>query len=349
MDIALQRLNNLGLINSKFKTPLDAISHLGAVQAQEYDNGKWAFGLRIPNSTDEDIEKSIKNKEIVRTWPMRGTLHFVAARDAKWMVKLLAPRVIRKMNSYYKKADLSEKNFLKAKDILVPALKGRKQLTRPEIYKIWEEQNIKTQNQRGLFILQYLSSEGLLCFGDKIGKQQTFVLMDEWIIDSINLENEQAVAELAKRYFTSHGPATVADFAWWSGLTRKEIVEGLEHLDLQKEKIGDREFYFDKKIELKQSNNIFFLGAYDEYTVSYKDRTDIADTSNTFDLYTRNGFYSIIVSEGKVAGTWRKDIVKDKIIIQANALKHLDDSKLLEAAQNYGKFFRKEVELQMVK
>src|SRR5207237_2162453 len=186
-----------------------------------YPGALWAVGLRTRDATEAAIEQAIAERTIVRTWPMRGTLHFVAPEDARWMLQLLTPRVVAaNARRVYQQSNLDDATFARSKDLFVDALQGGKQLPRPSLYKVLEAAGISVAGQRGLFILQRLSSEGLICFAARQGKQPTFALLDEWVPISLSKTpaRDQALAELALRYFTSHGPATVQDFAWWSGL-----------------------------------------------------------------------------------------------------------------------------------
>lgn len=178
----------------------------------------WAVGLRTRNASENEIEQAIANRSIVRTWPMRGTLHFVAADDVRWMLALLTPRVIAGSASRWKQLELDEATFARSRKTIVRALQGGKQLEREEMYQVLESARISTAGQRGIHILGRLAQEGAICFGARAGKQHTFVLLDEWVPNSKRMERDAALAELAQRYFTSHGPATLQDFVWWSGL-----------------------------------------------------------------------------------------------------------------------------------
>ena len=222
------RLVNQQIAAQQFKTPGEIVKWLGAVQAQDYLGALWAVGCRLRNAKEKDIEKAIADKNIVRTWPMRGTLHFVAPEDAKWMLQLLTPRVIARAAGEYKRSGLDKKVFDKSRKVLIKALQDGKQLERGDMYRVLEEAKVDTSNTRGLHILGLLAQEGIICFGPRKGKQQSFVLLDEWIPDSKLLKGDEALAELTKRYFTGHGPASIQDFVWWSGLTVIEAKKGLE-------------------------------------------------------------------------------------------------------------------------
>src|SRR6478609_2868281 len=186
-DIAQLRLYNQGITKPLFKKPEDVVKWLGAVQAQDYLGALWAVGLRMPKATEALIEKSLSNKSIIRTWPMRGTLHFVPSEDVRWMLKLLTPRIIAKCATLYRQSELDSATFKKSKKLFVKALEGGKKLERKEMYEVLERGGISTEGLRGLHILGNLAQNGLICFGNRIGKQQTFVLLDEWIPSSKSL------------------------------------------------------------------------------------------------------------------------------------------------------------------
>src|SRR4051812_37664410 len=221
-DLIKYRLYNQQISQHVFDTPGDLAKWFGAMQAQDYLNSLWAIGLRLKNATESDIEKAITDKTIVRTWPMRRTLHFVSVQDVRWLLKLLTPRIIARSATLYSQLELDEKLFSKCKKLFVDALQEGKQLTRNELYDILEKAKISTNAQRGLHILCHLAQKGLICFAARTGKQPTFALLDEWTPATKILTHNEELAELTERYFTSHGPATIQDFAWWSSLTVAE-------------------------------------------------------------------------------------------------------------------------------
>lgn len=343
-DIPHIRLHNQYLSQPEFTDPVDVVRHLGAVQAQEYLGGMWSIGMRMKNATEPDVEKAVEAGTILRTWPMRGTIHFVPAEDAKWMVQLMAGRVNRKMESYYRKVDLTERVFDKASDLLVNRLEKDKAVIRPDIYRMWEESGINTKQTRGLFIIGNLAQKGLICFGPKQGNQPTFVLLDKWAKKHNKLEGEEAIAEMALRYFRSHGPAQLHDFMWWTGLTMTETKSGLELLKgkLVEEEIDGIKYWStpidDFKIE--KSPKVYLQQPYDEYTVAYKDRSAISSYGNSM-MRDDIKFYSIIVLDGQVVGFWKRTLSKDKAKIEIDTFRKLtseEKSALEVAVKDYGKF-----------
>jgi hypothetical protein len=181
LNIARQRLYNQLIASNRFEKPGDVVGWLGAVQAQDYLGSLWAIGLRLQNATEQAIEQALATRAIIRTWPMRGTLHIVAAADVRWMLELLTPRVVaRSARRLQQQFSVDEAVLARSRQVLVRALQGGQQLSRDAMYQALEAAHISTASGRGLQILWRLAQEGLVCFGAREGKQHTFVLLDEW-------------------------------------------------------------------------------------------------------------------------------------------------------------------------
>jgi len=206
LDIARLRLHNQQIAGATFNQPSDVVAWLGAVQAQDYLGALWAVGLRMRNAVEADIERALANRTIIRTWPMRGTLHFVAAADVRWMIELLTPRIVAgSARRLHQQFGLDEATFARGKELFARALQGGKQLTRNAMYKALEAGGISTDGQRGLHILGRLAHDGVICFGARVGKQQTFALLDELVIAptpfaKLKRAETRAIAEAASRY-----------------------------------------------------------------------------------------------------------------------------------------------------
>lgn len=219
-DILKLRISNQILSDFKYEVPADVVRHMGAMQAQDYLGSLWAVALRTKNATERDIENALAERTIVRTWPMRGTLNYVAAEDVRWMLGLMAPRILKTNEKRLKRDfNLDEEVYGLSRKILMKALEGGKILARNDVYKVLDQGGVHATGSRGLHIIWHLAQEGLLCFGPRQGKQPGFVLLDEWIPNSRILDHDEALAEIALRYFRSRGPATLNDFIWWTGLT----------------------------------------------------------------------------------------------------------------------------------
>ena len=346
-DIVCQRLVNQRIGGEKLERPEEVVRWLGAMQAQDYLQALWAIGLRLKSATVAGIEQAIFDGKIVRTWPMRGTLHFVPPEDARWMLKLSASRVLAKDGRRLEQLGLDEKIMERCKKLFYDALKGNRKLSRPEMMKLLQEAGIRIENQRGYHILWYVAQTGLICLGPMQDKQQTFVLLDEWVPNSRNLSREESLAELAGRYFASHGPATVHDFAWWAGLTVTEAKSGLgaSMPELISEKIDGKEYWTtgdapDHKAYDKSGVNL--LPAFDEYLIGYKDRAAVLDLEDAPKVVPgKNGvFLPTIVVGGRVVGTWKRKLKKNSIDLTLSPFTHLGDSDegAIKAAEYFGDF-----------
>jgi hypothetical protein len=343
-DLIRYRLHHQQLVSPQFGKPDDVVAWMGAVQAQDFFGSLWGIGQRLKETVVESqVEKAVNDRTIVRTWPMRGTLHFVSPKDARWMLKYLTPRVVSRTASLYRQAELDKKIFTKSKKLWIKALEGGHQLTRDEMYKVLERAKISTANTRGLFILGYVAQEGVICFGSRKGKQQTFALLDEWLPSFPMLNKDEALAELALRYFKSHGPALLEDFMWWAGLPKSEAALALADVKskLTEEMINGKTYYFYSSTTPGKINSAtaYLLPTYDEYGIAYKDRDSIIDPAD----HKKIGgiFTSGIMMNGKIIGAWRRAIEKDSVRIETQSLRPFtkaQKSAIKASAKRYSKF-----------
>lgn len=348
--IALERLRNQQIAQTACVHPQDVVAWLGAVQAQDYLGALWAVGLRTPGATEHTIEQALAEKTIVRTWPMRGTIHFVAALDVRWMLELLAPRVVQRSKPRYTQLGLDEAVLARSAAVIASALQGGKQLSRPALYQLLEREHIETGASRGLHILGRLAHDGLICFGARAGKQPTFTLLDEWVPGAKSLPYDEALATLTLRYFTGHGPATLQDFMWWSGLTATEAKAGLAATlpQLEREMIDGQDYYVARSVPAGpiESSSVFLLPPFDEFLLGYRDRSASLDAQyNGLVVPGSNGvFNAIIVSGGRVVGTWKRTLRKDNVLMTFSPFTALDEAQvqaITASAEQYGRFLGK--------
>ena len=341
---------NQGMAGRSAKTARQVVRGLGAVQAQDYLESLWSIGLRMSDAKQADVEKAILDREIVRTWPMRGTLHFVAAEDARWMTGLLASRVISRSAGRIRRMGVDEEDISRGRKLILEILQGKTSLTRAEIYRQLDRAGVPVSGQRGLQILWWLAHEGLICLGTHRGKQPTFVLLDEWIPMTKSLSKEDALTALAERYFTSHGPATLRDFVWWSGLNVSEGRDALQGVGerLVKEEFGGIEYWLSPGLKPSPEIGIgaHLLSRLDEYVVAYKSREAILEPR--FAKMKVRGlpvlFQHKIVVDGAVLGTWRRTLSRYEVEIELNLFTRLPGQQLEAveaAAEKYGRFLGK--------
>ena len=313
MNIGRVRQANQQISRPALDDPTAVVHWFGAVQAQDYLGGLWAVGLRTRGATEASVEAAIAQREIVRTWPMRGTLHFVAAEDVRWILPLLTPRVIAATASRYRSLELTDAVFTRAAKVAEKALEGGKTIRRDALYELWSAAGVATRDSRGLHLLGHLSQKGLLCFGARDGKQHTFTLLEEWVPTMKTFARDEALGRLALRYFTSHGPASVHDFAWWSGLTITESRAAVESIAsrLDSEDVDGRTLWFAANKALRSSRTAYLLPAWDEFTVAYRDRNDILDPAYAKRVNAGGGVLKpVIVVDGQVVGTWQRRLGK---------------------------------------
>ena len=345
-EIAWQRLRNQHIATAAFREPADVVAWLGAVQAQDYPGGLWAVGLRTRSATQRDVERALADRTILRTWPMRRTLHFVASPDARWMLDLLAPRVLAAAGPRERELELDERIFARSRKLVVKGLEGGRQLTRSALYAMLEAARISTTGGRGLHLVSRLAIEGLICFGTREGKQQTFALLEEWAPASRKLARDESLAELARRYFTSHGPATWRDFAWWSGLRTADAREAV-HLasgHLVKDTVEGIEVWHgtsSPRAKQQALSAAYLLPPFDEYTVAYKDRTAALDPKHAPYAQFGGMLSATIVVNGQVSGTWKRASVGDGVTVTPTFFgKAATDNAraALAASERYGRF-----------
>jgi len=345
VNIGSVRLANQHVSRPSFRDPTDVVRWLGAVQAQDYLGGLWAIGLRTKGATEATVEDAIARRTIVRTWPMRGTLHFVAAEDVRWILPILTPRVIAGAQGRFRQLGMDAATFTKSARVAEQALAGGSVVRRDTLYAMWNAAGIATHESRGLHLLGVLSQRGLLCFGPRDGKQHTFTLLDEWVPAARTLERDAALGELARRYFESHGPATVQDLAWWAGVTLTDARTGLESAKsaLERADVGGRAFWFAGSSPARgKSDAAFLLPPWDEFTVAYRDRSDILDPKYAKRVNAGGGILSpVIVLRGVVVGTWKRTTKKDTMTVTPAFFKPLnraDRAAVAAAVEKYARF-----------
>jgi len=345
MNVGRARLTNQHVVRPTFDDPADVVHWLGAVQAQDYLGALWAIGLRTRRATEASVEDAIARRAIVRTWPMRGTLHFVAARDVRWMTRLLAPRVVAGARARHRQLALDAAVFAKSARVAERALAGGKVMRRDALYGEWNAAGIATHDSRGLHLLGYLAQTGVLCFGPRDGRQHTFALLDDWLPPARDLERDVALGTLARRYFASHGPATVHDFAWWSGLTVTEARAGLESVrsELVSEEVSGRTLWHAEGRSFRgRRDAVYVLPAWDEFTVGYRDRTDILDPKYAVRVNAGGGVLKpVIVARGEVVGTWQRTITRQRVRVTPSFFRKVgrtDRATLDDAVARYARF-----------
>jgi hypothetical protein len=312
-DILQLRLQNQHLAAQRLSDPAELVAHFGAVQSQDYPAARWALGQRLRQASDASIEQALADGRILRTHVLRPTWHFVAPADIRWMLKLTAPRVKATMASFTRGLGLSPEIVVRSTDVMVRALEGGGCLTRREIAHALARAGIEGLDGIALgHLLVHQELDGVICSGPSRGARNTYALLDERVPPTSEMDREQAVAELARRYFTSHGPATMRDFAWWSGLTTGDGNRGAELNDgkLLSEMVNGRGYWFaPSSLERANSDASYLLPNFDEYTVAYAQRDLFYDRDCGLPSLRPGDvpIGNVIVSDGRIVGAWKRE------------------------------------------
>lgn len=320
-DIANTRLISQQIAETKFKTAKEIVSWMCAIQAQDFNMAKWAIGIRLNKTTEKSIDAAINSGEIIRTHLLRPTWHFVAADDIYWMLELTAPRIKTFMKSSNKQLELTEKILTKSNFIIEKALSDGRHLTRKELVVEIKKAKIAIDGNRPSHILLNAELEGIICSGRMKEKQTTYALLNERIKKPKALRKEEALCKLANKYFESHCPATFRDFVWWSGLSVTDAKHAMQLIkdNFISEKINSEEYWFPNSFSIpkKYKESVFLLPAFDEFLISYKDRSAAIILEHQKKTFSNNGiFWPVIVVNGLAAGIWKREIKKDTIIIE---------------------------------
>jgi hypothetical protein len=346
-EIIRQRLYNQHILMAqRFTQPGQLVSWMGAIQAQDYPAAKWGIGLRLPGTTEGDIEKVIAERSIVRTWALRGTLHLLAAADIRWVLALIRRSVIARHGPYNRRLGLDEAVFAHSRAVMEKALHGCKLLTRKELAAILEENKIPTHELRMNFLLYRAALDGVICFGPLRGKQETITLLEEWLPLYPEKSREEALAEMAIRFFVSHGPATVKDFAWWSGLPAVDVKTAFELVKSELTSTGENGNTYWQGRDNPPAAGFSLGGAlapyYDEYLAGYADRQALLhpkiDTrvDMTFGLLNPT-----ILIGGRIAGDWKRTFEKRNVVITCQPYYEFGEDEIEEvegAARRFADF-----------
>ena len=360
--IISRRLDNQQIGASGTGGPEDLVSWLGCIQAQDFAGAKWAIGSRLVGQTDGDIQRAFNEGRILRTHILRPTWHFVTPEDIGWMLTLTAPRIKAFCAGMHRQLELDETTFQRSHTILQKALSGGVQLTRKELLPVFRRAKIRTDELRLAQLLMQAELDGIICSGAMNGKQFTYALLEERAPVVKKMSQEEAVAELVLRYFRSRGPATLADFAWWSGLTVADGKKGVDACrSLLVNEVVDEQSYWVYSgptaspslagplsracvtgLPSPDPAVLRALPAFDEYTVAYKDRDLVLSPKHA--LRSGNGIFKpILLREGKIVGTWQRTIKKDHIAVTADMFRPGGSRLLKTAFTRYEAFMEKSV------
>jgi hypothetical protein len=345
-DIIRIRLHNQQLAASRFTTAKEIVEWQGVMQAQEYALSKWAIGIRLPGSSEKIIDKALDKGEILRSHLLRPTWHYVAAEDIHWMLTLSVPQQRAAVKFRQKFLEIKPATLKKSNKIIEKALSKGEHLTRKELTALLQEAKINTKDERVSHMLFEAEIDGIICNGVQRGKEITYALLSERVNGGKSFPREEAMAKLAQRYFSSHGPATVQDFIWWSGLS---ITEGKKAVDLVKKDlesftIGKKTYWLSPGLQIPSTkkSSAFLLPPYDEYIIAYADRSAVlTDGSKQKNLFDNGLFRPVILVNGKAIGNWKRVVKKGKTTVESNYFKKpakTTEALIKKATKDYQRF-----------
>jgi len=339
----------------------DVVSWFGAMQSQDLASGLWSLGARLPGRTQADIEAMLEDRQALRTWPMRGTVHLVPPRDARWMLDLMGARALQGAAGRRTYLGLSDTDANRAVDVLGSTLAGGGRLTRAQCLEALTAAGISTAGQLGYHLLWYASQCGVTCMAPNLGKEQTFVLLDDWAPDARVVDRDEALALMATRYFRSHGPTTRQDFAGWTGLTAADAKRGIAGAgeQLVAVTVEGREMIMGADamdstggvgVAALARDEVRALPGFDEYLLGFKDRTLMLDPEHKQAVIPGgNGiFQPTIVRSGRVVATWKRSIGRASVVVEVKPLVRLaaaDRTRVERVLQPYGAFVQRPVDV----
>ena len=346
------RLQNQQLVNTQTGSVSGLVKHMGAVQAQDFNWVKWAIGIRT-NKSLEEFDNAYNKGEIIRTHLLRPTWHLVASNDVSWLLNLSAPNINATLKGRRKELELSDQLVKKTNKIILESLESVDFLTREDLKKILHDNKIDTSQNRLSHLLMIAELDQLICSGPIRGKSPTYALFDKRIRNKEMLSREESLFRLAITYFSSHGPATLKDFQWWSGLSVSDSKVAIEaaksslHCEIKE----DHKYYFiHAHINPDQTlNAIILLPAYDEYIISYANRSDLLQKADHQKVISKNGiFWPVFLKNGIVSGMWKRSVKKERVIVEIEPfikLSKTDTQSIRKAAHDFANFYGLEVSI----
>lgn len=264
------------------------------------------------------------------------------------MLALTAPHVSRLVTYTYRQLELTESILNQANSVMAKLLEGHNYLTRAELMAELGKEGIPTNDLRAAHLMFHAELNGIVCNGPMKGKQITYALMDERVPLAASLARDEALGQLAKRFFMSHGPATLPDFGWWSGLKITDARVGLEMVKSQlvSEKFNEQVYWMPNDLPTTSQETLHLLPAFDEFMVSYKDRTASLSAAHHTTAISANGIFKpIVVVNGQVMGIWKRTLKKDTVDVETTLFEPfpLDNALLSTAIDGYARFLEKKL------
>ena len=337
----------MGLVSPIHNTPLEVVRHHLAIQSQDFGPGKWSIGQRLTGARDAAIEAKVSQGHILRTHVMRPTWHFVARSDLRWLMALTGPRLQKQVASRYRDLGLHPKVRARAEAIFVRELSGGNHRTRRELADVLQK-SLAVEGQRLYWLFANCEFESVICSGKVRGKDQTYALFDERVPIGRPFDRDKALVELVTRYLRSHGPATLKDMSWWSGLTQADLRQGLEGAGATNEEIEGLSLWsVDAPSGGPQPKKVQLLQAFDELVVGYTESRFLGDRRREHALAAfpdRSLPTGVVLLGSSLVGLWRRAIKEATVEIEVLLFgRRMKDRPLFEkAATEFGRFLDRE-------
>lgn len=324
---------------------------LGALQAQDYASGAWSLGVRS-GLTLAEVEQAVLDRQVVRTWPMRGTIHWVPAEDARWMCELLAAPRGAALASRYAQLGIGNGVIDLAGRLFAEHL--ARPMSRPDVIALLVDAGIDPTDQRAYHLVGHHCMTGLLCQGPLIGRQPSFVLIDSWVPSSRTMSREEGLATMAERYVRSHGPATEKDLAGWFNQSLTATRAALRDLGdrIEREVVDGTEWltHADAPQAPARHVGVHLLPQWDEFLLGYKGRDLTLPGEHVARVVPGRNmvFKPTLVIDGEVAGTWRREPRSRQMRLEVTPFTRLGATRWREverAAAAYGRFIGSDVEV----
>jgi len=343
------RLRSLLLVPPSARDVAEVVEWFGALQGQDVRSLLWSLGVRLPGATVSSVQEALEQGSVVRTWPMRGTLHLVPARDARWMTGLMAGR--KAVAEAARMAQLGvDVHADRAVDLLCAALAERGRLSRPECLAVLAAAGVPVAGQAAYHLIGQACRRGLVAMAPEVDGDQTFVLLDAWAPGQRDPDRDEALATVVLRYVRSHGPVTRRDVAGWTGLALGDVDRGFAACGdlLERVRVADGEQIVhvpsSDTVDVDGAASRLVLPGFDEFVLGYKDRSLVL-TPDRFERIVPGGngmFRATLVRGGHVVGAWTRTLTRGRLTVDPELFEPLgarDRAAFERAFEGFARFW----------
>lgn len=283
----------------------------------------WALALRT-GASEAAILDAYDRGAILRTHVLRPTWHFVAAEDLAPLQALTAERVRPLLRAVDPKLGWDVERLARGHHVLRRELDGAAR-TREELALALKQARLPHAGTALVHVLMHAELDAMICSGPRQGKKHTYALVDARVRPGKIGTRDELLADLARRYFATRGPAQAKDFAWWSRLTMTEVRRAIE-LAGSKRTVVDGEPHFHAEPPVVPGDGasaLRLLPSYDELVVAYRDRSALVPDPTVASRLDEREFLvgrSLIVRGGVVHGAWRRTLAKREVALELELL-----------------------------